>query len=137
MQLHRMLPSLVLLLGGALACSDSGSPVGPVDPAGAYAATRFTTTVDGATTDQLAAGVELSMVLAADGTVTGTLAVPIPDAVTVPLALAGTWTRQGSEVRFDLFPDTFLDLLPFQVTGGALATEGVVGPTTFRVTLSR
>lgn len=137
MPIRRTLPFLVLLAGATLACSDSTGPLSPADPVGTYTATQFTTTFNGETIDQLAQGVSITVALAADGTVTGTLAVPIPDEVTVPLQLAGTWTRQGADLRFDLFPDTFLDLLPFQQDGTRLVAEGVVGPGTIRVTLSR
>ena len=43
------------------------------DVAGSYSAIVFETTTDGSTTDQLAAGASISLVLAADETTTGQL----------------------------------------------------------------
>jgi hypothetical protein len=117
------------------ACSESTSSPSLVDPAGVYSAIEFTATFNGMTVDELAEGVTLTITLAADGTTSGSLFVPV--AGPNPVDLTGTWSRHGSVVTFQHATQTFIDVLPFEFSGDRLTAEGVVGPGTIRVILSR
>lgn len=135
MQRSLIAPSLLLLLGTTLACSDYTAPSEQPSPVGAYSATQFTTTANGVTTDQLAEGVTISLTLAAEGTTSGSLNVPA--ASSVPLDLSGTWTRRSGVITFHHATQTFLDVLPFTLVGNQLHAEGLVGPGVIHVTLVR
>jgi hypothetical protein len=135
MQRQPITRCFLVLLAATLACSGSISSSSQLNPVGVYSATRFTTTANGVTIDQLAEGVTLTITLAANGTTMGALTVPA--AGSVPLDLTGTWTRDGDVVTFHHATETFLDALPFRLIGDQLEAEGLVGPGVIRVTLSR
>ncbi len=124
----------LLLLGATLACGSYSSPSTVQSPVGAYSVSRFTTTANGTTIDQLAQGVTLTITLAADGTTTGRLLVP--ESGTGPVDLAGSWTSYGDVVMFHHPLQTFLDVLSFRVVGNQLQADGTVDGKVFRVTLS-
>lgn len=126
---------LLAVLVASQACNGYHNAVAPVEPEGTYVATEFTTTVNGVTVDRLAEGVTLTITLNPDGTTTGSLQVPI--AGTDPVDLSGTWSFNGNVVTFVQPAVTFLTFLEFEVTANRLHGEGTVGPTTFRLTLTR
>src|SRR5205814_1045805 len=73
------------------ACGNDDSPVSPLTVAGTYTATQLTTTTGGVTTNQLAAGASVTLVLGADGTTVGRLFVPASTTPAVDVSLNGTW----------------------------------------------
>lgn len=136
----------LLALAGALGCAGSG--VGPTtsegdpgpgpDVAGSYGAKTFMTTRAGVRTDQLAAGVTLTLVLTERGTTSGQLLVPTAAGGTgVPVDLTGTWGLEGDRVRFIQAAETFVSRIPFLVSPRQLAGEATVGGTVFEVVLTR
>jgi hypothetical protein len=136
----------LVALVGALGCAGDG--VGPsatgmedrptVDVAGSYGAKTIMTTRDGVTTDQIAAGVTLTLVLSSRGTTSGELLVPASAGGTgVPVDLTGTWELAGTTVRFIQAAETFLGRIPFVVSPRQLAGEATIGGTAFQVVLTR
>jgi len=116
-------------------------PIAPAasEVAGSYAATTFTVTEGGRTTDLLAQGASLQLVLAPDRTVTGRLFVPQGDESGADLdaSMAGTWTVSGTTVRFGQPGDTFIRDVPFTVAAGELRGDATFGDARVRVTLER
>lgn len=136
----------LLALTGVLGCA--GPAVGPsatekdtepgVDVAGSYGAKTIMTTRDGVTTDQVAAGVTLTLVLTERGTTSGQLLVPADAGGTgVPVDLTGAWELEGNTVRFVQAAETFLTRIPFQAAPRQLAGEATIGGTGFQVVLTR
>lgn len=144
---------IVSLVFSAAACDDddddgtgpSSDPLTQADVAGDYEATTFTTTTDGAVTDQLEAGAVLSIGLAVDGTTTGLLFVPgaAEDGSDFEADLTGTWTfdEASRQIMFDQTADTFVRDMTFVAQRAAgsvrLAARRSFGPTTFDVVLER
>jgi len=123
-----------ILLGAAVACSDSTDP-GMTAVAGSYEATSFTTTTTGGTpNDELADGASLALVLNANGTVTGSLVAPFGSP---SMDMAGTWSRSGNTVSFSQAADTFVRDMDFTVAGTTLVGDDTFGGTRIQVTLTR
>jgi hypothetical protein len=122
----------------AAACGDSFSPTLET-VAGTYTATTFTTTANGTTTDQLAAGGSLVLTLAAGGTTSGQLVVPaVGDAGADFIAdMAGTWVLTGDKVTFTQGADTFVRDMTFTATENELRGDETFGGTRVQVTLRR
>ena len=131
---------LVAIVGGLVAgCGDPFTP-SMESVAGEYAATVFTTTTSGTTTDQLAAGASFMLTLTADGTVAGRLFVP--DAAEgggdFDADMTGTWAISGDAVTFDQATDTFVRDMPFiALEAQLLQGEATFTETTIRVVLSK
>lgn len=135
---------ILAALAGLQACTAEGAGAGAVtgpsvsDIAGAYGLKTFSTTTNGVTTDQVAAGVTLTLTLRRDGTTTGRLFVPIHDREpNLEVDMTGTWTVTGDTVRFDQAADTFVRQTPFLVTPGRLEGEATISDTAIRVSLTR
>ena len=131
-----------LLVATALApaaCGDDPASPGIDAVAGSYAATEFTVTEAGATTDLLATGASLQLDLAVDRSVTGRLFVPDADegGGDLDAQLTGTWTLDGSTVRFTQPEDTFVRDTPFTFADGELRADRTFGTARVRVTLRR
>jgi hypothetical protein len=122
-----------IALGSIVACSEGTSPT-MAGVAGAYTVTAFTTTTSGQTTNELAQGASLTLVLSAQGTVTGSLIIP---AESVDENMAGSWTLNGSTVTFSQAADTFVRDMDFTVGSGTLAGDETFGSTRVQVTLTR
>ncbi|HYC49535.1 MAG TPA: hypothetical protein VEB19_00375 [Gemmatimonadaceae bacterium] len=122
-----------LTLFAAVACDD---PAGPEHQhvVGSYAATSFTTTQGGTTTDQLALGASLDLTLNANGTVTGELVAPFGSP---SQDMAGTWTHTGNTVTFAQQADTFVRDMPFTVIGNTLVGDETFSGSRIQVTLTR
>ena len=120
------------LLFAALACSDSTAP-SVETVAGTYTATRLTTTENGTTTNQLAAGASITLTLNANGTTSGQFIVPGE----LNADLAGTWTLNGTTVELTHSADTFLTDTSWQVRGNTLVGDETFGTTRVQVTLSK
>lgn len=142
---------LPFLLAPVLAGCDSVEPVTRADVVGSYEATTLSVTADGETTDQLAAGAEITLQLADDGTTSGALFVPggAEDGGDLEADLAGNWSFQAmmeepsvpARVTLDHDADTFLRDVTFDaVRGGGtiqLRAEDSFGGVTIEVELSR
>lgn len=132
----------LLLLAPLVGCDDD--PTAPTRErlAGDYRATTLTVTQGGSTLDALAAGVELEVTLRADGTTEGRFFVPAalnePDEGDLVADLEGTWTLQGSTVRFEHDADTLVRDMEFTVRGRRLEAEETLGDDgTIRIVLTR
>ncbi len=132
------LPVLGLTLAG---CSDSTDP--PASVSGNYVATELTVTDGGGATDLLAAGAEVTIVLTATGTTTGTMVVPAAyseSGLDETYSLAGTYLYDANAgtVTFDQAADTFLRDMTWEVSGSELhGTLVVEVGTTLTATLER
>jgi hypothetical protein len=126
-------------LAAALACSDSPFEATIENVAGAYSATRLTTTESGVTTNQLTHGATLDLTLAADGSTTGRLFIPggAEGGGDFDEDLTGTWTLTGKSVTFDHAADTFVRDMPFTAGLDRLSGEATFGDVTVRVTLEK
>lgn len=132
-----VLTGALLLLAG---CGDSPTEPSPADVVGSYAATTLTVDDGDSTIDALAEGASLTITLGSDGTTTGTFVVPASlseSGEEEQADLEGTWTLDGSSVRFDQQADTFLRDIALQVTDGALEGEEDFGSEAVRVVLER
>ena len=124
-------------IAAAGACSNGTEPT-MSGIAGLYDATIFTTTTAGATTNQLTRGAQLTLVLGAQGTVTGNLHIPADGASgTVDENMVGTWTLTGSRVRFTQSADTFVRDMDFTYADGTLTGDQTFGGTRIQITLTR
>jgi hypothetical protein len=123
----RFCPAALVLL---LACGDSDG-FSPTEEtvAGTYTAGTFTITSAVGPTDLLAAGATVDATLAADGTATGRLFVPVVVAGGEELDedLTGTWTLSGDTVTFDQAADTFIRDAEFIAGRNTLTGEDTFG----------
>jgi hypothetical protein len=87
-----------------------------------YGAVTFTSTGSGESTDWLARGGSLKIELAPDGTTTGRVFLPgaDEDGGDWTADLKGSWSLDGTTVRFSHTADTFLRDTPFRATEGRL-----------------
>ncbi|NIR46649.1 MAG: hypothetical protein GWN99_19775 [Gemmatimonadetes bacterium] len=92
--------------------------------AGAYSATTFTVR-NGGTTDVLAGGGSIDLVLNADGTTTGRLFVPdlFGPGTGIDADLAGSWHFYGPRLELNHAADTFLRDMIFSVGSGRFSGE--------------
>lgn len=155
MRLPRRCPAMAIILVASSvialpACNDDNAfapgGVEEADLVGSFEATRFNTTIEGATTDQLARDAELTIALAADGTTTGRLFIPEgdEDGSDLDASLAGTWSLAPAshQVTFDQpVADTFVRDMTFLAgrAGGAVELRGeeTFGETTIEVFLRK
>ena len=122
----------------------SGSYVTTVPATGgsAFGSLTFSTTKSGVTVDQAARGAEIRLVLATNGTTSGSLVVPdveLEDGErdTFVADLAGTWRVEGNTVRLTHDADTFLRDMPLVVNGNRLEGDRTFGDVRVRVALVR
>jgi hypothetical protein len=122
------------------ACDEDPAGLTNEEIAGSYAATTFTTTSDGTTTDQLSQGGSLTIQLAANGTTTGHVTVPASAGTGgegLDADLAGTWTLSGAIVDLDHEADTFVRDMPFLVQGTTLIGDQTFQGTRVQAVLTR
>jgi hypothetical protein len=145
-------PGKAAIVGGVLlAVACAGEPAGPMDAvAGSYDAVEWVITTDAETWDLLEGGGHLRITLRPDGTTEGEYFIPAgvapapgrrpPDGIDedARVSLAGTWTLDGSVVRFDHPTDTYLKFVDWTVVQpGELFNVLQNGPYTFRSRLKR
>jgi hypothetical protein len=120
----------------ALACGDPAAPT-VADLAGSYSATTLTWQDSTGTTNWLAQGSSLSIVLMANDSTRGRLFVPGGDENGADLEadLAGSWVLRGDTVEFDQAADTFVRDMPFVFAGGKLAGQATFSGGTVRVVM--
>ncbi|NUO64162.1 MAG: hypothetical protein HOQ11_01000 [Gemmatimonadaceae bacterium] len=130
--------ALPLLVALAMAGCGDDDPVAPPSPAGTYSATTFTATDGGTTTNVLAAGGSITLVLTPQGTTSGHLYVPASVTGDVDLDddLTGTWSQSGSTVQLSHPADTFLRDMPLTMQNGKLVGDRTFGTLRVQLTLS-
>lgn len=129
-----------MLLLAVAGCGESTGPdPEPGDVVGSYVATEFVVVSGGSTTDQLAAGSELTVILLADGSTTGFLFVPggAEDGSNFEADLTGSWTLDGRVVTIDTDADTFIRNMAFTYANGRLTADQVFGSTRVVIVLAR
>jgi|tagenome__1003787_1003787.scaffolds.fasta_scaffold19769771_2 hypothetical protein len=130
-------PLAVLSLAlGACGGEDTFSPTTET-VAGSYAASAFTVTSSTGTTDLLANGATVTIVLATDGSTTGRLFVPAgaEGRGDLDVDLAGTWTLAGSSVTFAQGSDTFVRDVAFTAGRNSLTGNGTFSGETIHLIL--
>jgi len=130
-----------MLLSVAAACGGDKS-TGPDmgDVAGPYEATVLTATKGGVQYDAIADGASIHLVLAEDGTTSGSFFVPasdLNDNVPVSEGMAGTWTLDGGTVHISQPADTFIRDLPLAVDGDKLTGNATFDDVQVHLVLSR
>jgi hypothetical protein len=128
------------LTAATAACGDDPTyPPTMRDIAGTYTATRFETTTDGSTVDQLAAGATITLTLNLNGTTAGRLFVPggNPDGSDYDVDLAGAWSVAAWEVDLSHAADTFLRGMTLVWDDGTLDGSQTFGNTLVEVVLRR
>jgi hypothetical protein len=130
--------SLGLAFLPPIACGEAEAPT-MEDLVGTYQATTFTTEEGGSTTDQLAAGASIALILNADASTAGRLFVPggNPDGSDFDADLTGTWALNGGTVTLDHAADTFMRDMPYTAEGTRLTGEATFGGVTIRVVFAR
>jgi hypothetical protein len=137
MRLQRLSTTFLCALVLSLAaCGDKGV-TSPSDLAGTYIATQLTTTTGGVTTNQLAAGASVTLVLAADGRTTGRLFVPASTSPAVDQSLTGTWSIVNNDIDLNSTADTFLRDMLFRVSGNTLVGDQTFGATRIQIVLTK
>lgn len=111
----------------------------PSDVAGNYRATTFTTQEAGTTTDWLAAGATLDLVLQIPAVTTGRLFMPdaAEDGSDFDEDMAGTWTLRADTVDVEQGSDTFVRDVPFVYAAGRLTGERTFSGVLVRVVLTK
>ncbi len=126
----RRLAGIVALCATAV-CACKSTQAGPsLAYAGTYHASQsgyqasvLTVTENGVTTDLLANGAVLNMMLSDDGGTTGRLFAPGADegGGDLDVSLDGTWTETNGVVHFTQSADTFIRDIPFTLSGNLLS----------------
>ena len=139
MQLHRRSAALVCaFLISASACDDSSTEPTPSSVAGTYFATQFTTTTGTTTTNQLAAGASVTLVLDPSGSTSGRLFVPGSASSGIDAPLTGSWSiLNGRDVGLTSTVDTFMRDMLFTVSGNTLVGDQTFGSTRIRIVLTK
>ncbi|MDB4917214.1 MAG: hypothetical protein JWM95_4858 [Gemmatimonadetes bacterium] len=127
-----------ILMMTLAACSDSITDV--VTPAGDYRATQFTTTTNGAVSDQIALGATVRLILQVGGATSGSLFLPRASTGTADqtISMDGTWTvSSGNIVQLQQNADTFLRNLPLHFENNALTGDQLQGGTRVHIVFTR
>ena len=140
-RMKKLFALMMVVAGGALACSGD-DPVSPEQRlAGRYDAVTWTITGLGETIDMLAEGSHIWIELRADGTTDGEFYTPegaAPEPAERRVSLAGTWTLgPGEVVSFEMEGDTFVRFVEWQSGAGRLENEFTIGQYTTRTVLRR
>lgn len=136
----RPAPLVLVIAAMGPACEPSTlSEPTMAEVAGTYVATRLLTTEGDTPTDQLEAGVTLTVTLTADGSTSGSFFVPAEDEESEDFEanLEGTWMLIGRFVSFDHAADTFLRDTSFEYQDGELTADATFQVTRVEVTLTR
>ena len=131
------LAALLVAILPAAGCDTNDAPFDT--PAGSYNATTFLTTTSGQTTDHLAAGSTISLVLTPTRTTSGHLHMAAVGGVPEPFDadLTGSWTTTGTIVELSHAADTFLRDMLFEFDDGTLVGDDTFDGTRIQVTLTR
>jgi hypothetical protein len=132
--------ALLFSLAASTACDDNTEPSDSI--AGTYQAAELTITDATGSTDLLAAGAELTIVLSAAGTTTGTFVVPAAyseEGVDETLSLAGSYEYDPASetATFEHEADTFIRDVTWELEDGDLHGVFSSGGATLTATLER
>ena len=131
-------PLSLLALCVVFACEGDPSSPDPAAIAGDYAATSFTVTEGGVTTDLLDEGSTVSLTLRGDRTTSGSLFVPeSAGGQDEAVDLAGTWEVTGGRVDLDLVADIFLRDMLLVVGPGRLTGDHIFAGSRIQIVLER
>jgi hypothetical protein len=121
------------------ACGDNGPKVlTPQAVAGTYVATTLLATTGGSTTNMLASGASVTLILGADGTTSGRLFVPASITPQVDAPLTGTWTFfNATDIDLASNSDTFLRDMLFTVGGNTLVGDQTFGAVRIQIVLTK
>lgn len=137
-QFRRATAALVCAVSlSVAACGNDDTPVSPLTIAGTYTATQLTTTTGGVTTNQLAAGASVTLVLSPDGSTVGRLFVPASTSPALDVSLNGTWSLSNRDVDLTSSADTFLRDMLFRVDGNTLVGDQTFGATRIQIVLTK
>jgi hypothetical protein len=128
---------LLLCLAGLVGACESTEP-NPL--AGSFEATTFIVTEVGEPpTDVLALGGSLSITIAQNNSVNGTLSLPpeLTGGNWLSVSMVGTATRTGNTVHFDQQGDTFVREVDWTFSGNTLNATETTSGVTLNITLTR
>jgi hypothetical protein len=130
---------LVAAVLAAAACSDSSFKPTVDTVSGIYHFQSFTTDSAGHTTDWIAAGASIDLLVVPGGSLGGEFVIPpIPPDSLVRLALMrGTWTLTADTVRFSQTVDTFIRDMPWIAGEGRLTGDDTFGGVRVRIVLTK
>jgi len=136
---HLALAIATLATFATLACSGDSTGPGRAEVAGSYRATTLAATQGGMTEDALAAGATLTIELRADGTTTGDFFLPaaLNEGTDEHVSMAGSWTLDGSTVRFQQSGDSFVPDIPFTYRDGTLRADQTISGARIVAVLTR
>lgn len=136
------------LVASVFSAACDREPIGPVDPTrelvagtynahGAFGVLSFTSVTNGVTTDWLAAGATLTLVLDGSGNVAGRLFHPGAgeDGGDMDEDMAGSWTLDRRIVHLEQNADTFMRDLDFTFHDATLTADRTFGDTRVRIVL--
>ena len=125
------------LMLSVAACGDNGI-TNPSTVAGTYTATQFTTTTSGVTTNQLAAGASVTLVLNGDGSTAGRLFIPASTTPVFDQPLNGTWSLSANgDVDLNSTSDNFLRDMLLRASGNTLVGDQTFGSTRIQIVLTK
>jgi hypothetical protein len=121
------------------ACGDNGPNVlTPQSVAGTYVATTLLATTGGTTTNMLASGASVTLILGVDGTTSGRLFVPASITPQVDEPLTGTWTFfNATDIDIASNSDTFLRDMLFTASGRTLVGDQTFGAVRIQIVLTK
>ena len=133
-QFHRASAALACaVMLSVAACGGDTTNLVPHEVTGTYTATDLKTTTAGVTTNQLAAGASMSLVLNNDGTTLGRLFMPAIDA-----SMVGRWVlTPNGDIDLIQDADTFVRDMLFIVTDNTLTGDQVFGATRIQLVLTK
>jgi len=118
--------------------SDDEGLVAPFEVSGTFTATELKTTTAGVTTNQLAAGASVSLVLNSDGSTLGRLIIPASTSPAIDASLVGRWALLANgDVDLTMAADTFLRDMIFSVSGNTLVGDQTFGTTRIQIVLTK
>jgi hypothetical protein len=126
------------LIVSITACGDSNGPGVLHEVTGTYTATELKTTTAGVTTNQLAAGASVSLVLNSDHTTLGRLFIPASTSPAIDASLVGTWAfLANGDIDLTMAADTFLRDMVFGVSDNELVGDQTFGTTRIQIVLTQ
>jgi hypothetical protein len=138
-ELHRASAALACALVLSIAaCGGDDGPFALHEVTGTYTATDFKTTTAGVTTNQLAAGASVSLVINSDHTTLGRLFIPASTSPAVDASLIGTWAfLANGDIDLTEAADTFLRDMLFSVGDNTLVGDQTFGTTRIQIVLTK
>ena len=138
-QFHRASAALACaVMLSVAACGGDTTNLVPHEVTGTYTATDLKTTTAGVTTNQLAAGASMSLVLNNDGTTLGRLFMPASTSPAIDASMVGRWVlTPNGDIDLIQDADTFVRDMLFIVTDNTLTGDQVFGATRIQLVLTK